>query len=399
MPTGAPTEQASERERLLAWIRLLAEEIGPRRPTSAAEARAAEAVRARLEVRGLDAGLERFDGYATFAAQFGVVLALGVAPALLPRRARLARATLAAASAAGLLTEGGLAATPISDALSRRPSQNLVATIEPAGEAKRTVCLMCHLDTSRSGLMFDPRFTPHLETWLNLQSAACIVQAGEPLLSRARAGRAILAAARAVLAAGLALLAERELRGEDVPGANDNASGAAVVAELALELAASPPGETRVVALMTGCEESGLLGAQAFLRSRVTRDWLFLNVDNVGGPATLRFLRQEGLARKWDADPGLASIAARISTERSDLGLRASEGPIGLTYDATPVLARGGRALTLVAADDGVIPNYHWPSDRPERLDPDSVVRALGVAREIVAAVDRGEADPEGPGS
>ena len=33
-----------------------------------------------------------------------------------------------------------------------------------------------------------------------------------------------------------ALLAERELRGVDVPGANDNASGAAIVAQLAAEL-------------------------------------------------------------------------------------------------------------------------------------------------------------------
>ena len=67
--------------------------------------------------------------------------------------------------------------------------------------------------------------------------------------------------------------------------------------------------------------------------------------------------------------------------------------PIGLTYDVTPVLARGGRGITLVAGDDGVIPNYHWPTDTPENLDPDSLVRALEVARRMVAAVDRGEAD------
>ena len=353
---------------------------------------AAVLVRERLAERGLDAELQAFRGYSTFAAPFAVILALAVAPALVSRRRWIARSALALASAAGLITEGGLIRTPLSDLLSRRPSQNLVATVEPSGERRRTVCLMCHLDTSRSGLMFDPRFVRHLNPWLLAQSAACLVQATEPLLGRVGLGRRLIGAARALLAVGLGVLIERELRGEDVPGASDNASGVAVVSELSLELAASPPEHTRVIVLMTGCEESGLLGAQAFLRSRDTSGWLFLNVDNVGGPATLRYTLREGLATKWDCDPALVAIARGIEDD-GELGLVASDGPIGLTYDVTPVLAAGGRGITLVAGDDGVIPNYHWPTDTPENLDPDSLVRALEVTRRMVAAMDGGHAD------
>lgn len=240
--------------------------------------------------------------------------------------------------------------------------------------------------------MFDPRFARHLNSWLLAQSAACMVQATEPLLGRFALSRRLIGAARALLAAGLGVLIERELRGEDVPGASDNASGVAVVSELGLELAASPPEHTRVVVLMTGCEEAGVLGAQAFLRSHDTTGWLFLNVDNVGGPATLRYTLREGLATKWDCDPALAGIARGIEAE-GELGLAAADGPIGLTYDATPVLAAGGRGITLVAGDDGVIPNYHWPTDTPENLDPDSLVRTLKVARRMVAAIDAGKAD------
>jgi hypothetical protein len=350
-------------------------------------------VRERLREGGLDAELQPFQGYSTFAAPFGVILGLAVAPALIPRRRRAARSALALASAAGLATEGGLIRTPLSDLLARSSSQNVVATVEPRGEVERTVCLVCHLDTSRSGLMFDPRFVRHLNRWLLIQSAALMVQATEPVLGRFGLGRAAIGAARAVLVGGLGLLAERELRGQDVPGASDNASGVAVVSELALELAGSPLEHTRVVALMTGCEESGLLGAQAFLRSRDTSGWLFLNVDSVGGPATLRYTLREGLAVTWDCDPALTGIAAAIARTEPELGLEPSEGPIGLTYDVTPVLARGGRGITLVAGDDGVIPNYHWPSDTTENLDPGSLVRTLEVARRIVAAVDQGAAD------
>jgi di/tripeptidase len=281
---------------------------------------------------------------------------MALAAGALPHRRRLARSLLAAAAAAGLIAEGGLIRTPISEALSRRRSQNLVATIEPVEEAVRTVCLVCHLDTSRSGLLFHPDLVRNLVPFLRAHSAAVLVQGAEPLLARSRLGRLALTGSRTLLAVAAGLLLERELRGEDVPGANDNASGVAVVAQLALELLADRPRHSRIVVLMTGCEEAGMLGAQAFLHSRGTSDWLFVNFDNVGGPATLHYLPQEGIIQKWDADPGLASIAATIARERPDLGLRAAERPIGLTYDATPVLARGGRAITFVGADGGGIP-------------------------------------------
>lgn len=380
-------------ERLLAWIRLLSDEVGPRRPTGSGERRAAELMIERLGERGVRGRLEEFAGFATFGATFGVILALALAPAALPRRRRLLRGVLAAGAAAALAAEGGLVRTPISDLLARHPSQNLVAEIEPRETPERTVCLLCHLDTSRGGLLFHPAFVPHLTAWLGLQSAAVTVQGGEALFGRSGAGRRLLRACRAILALGASLLAERELRGVDAPGANDNASGVAVVAELATELAAAPLRRTRVVVLMAGCEEAGLLGTQAFLRSHDTSAWLFVNVDSVGGPGNLRYLTREGIVQKWSADPALTSIAARLEAEQPELGLRAADAQIGLTYDATAVIARGGRALTLVAEQGGVIPNYHWPTDTAENLDPAVVGRALSATRELVAAIDRGEAD------
>lgn len=391
LAAGAGTAGDASLERALAWIRLLSEEVGPRRPTSAAERRAAELMRGELRRRGLEAQLEPFRGYATFLAPYAVILGAALAPVLLPRRRKGLRAALAAAAAGLLAAEGGLVRTPLSDVLSARESANLVATVEPRREARRTLCLSCHLDTSRSGVMFAPGVVEHLNTIITAQSSAVLAQAWEPLLGRWRAGRAALGAARAVAAAGLALLVERELRGEDVPGASDNASGSAIAACLAAECAHDPPAHTRVVLLMTGCEESGLLGSQSFLRARDTTGWLFLNFDNLGGPATLRFLRREGVLAKWDADPGLVRATERLRERRPELGLEPTDSPAGLTYDSSPVLARGGRALTF-SAQDCTIPNLHLPSDTYEALDPDVIRRALEVGREMIAAVDRGEA-------
>jgi Peptidase family M28 len=376
-------------ERALATIEGLATDIGPRRPTSPAEHRAAELVAEALRRRGLRAVLEPFRGFSTFAAPFGVIATL----ALLKPRSPVLRALCASAAASALLSEGTLKGAPLSRLLSRSPSQNVVATVEPRGEPRRTLVLVSHLDTSRSGLLFHPGTGQLLTPWISAQAVALLVLSAGQLLERAAPGRAAVRAARAFVVAGIALLAERELRGQDVPGANDNASGVSVAVELAAEVAATPLEYTRLVFLATGCEEAGVIGSQAFLDAHESDGWIFLNFDSVGGPATLRYLPREGITRTWPADAGLLAVAKRLARERPELGLAAAEGPIGLTYDATPVLARGGRALTLVAGDDGRIPNYHHATDTPANIDPVTVGRALAVGRAMIEAVDAGEAD------
>ncbi len=202
-----------------------------------------------------------------------------------------------------------------------------MATIEPAGEAVRTVCLVCHLDSSRSGLMFHRRFLPFLHAWIGAQAAAFGIAVAGPLLRRVPLGGRLLAGAYGVLLAGLGILLERELRGADVPGANDNATGVAAVAPWRASSTSEPLASTRVICLFTGCEEAGVLGADAFVRELEAdtedwRSWLFLNFDGVGAPATLRFLRQEGVLSKWPADAHLARIAQEVSERRPELASR-----------------------------------------------------------------------------
>jgi hypothetical protein len=391
------TGTATRHEAALEWVRLLADEIGPRRPTGAAERTAAELVADRLSKRGLTVEHRPFDGYSTFALPYGAALAIALLGMPAARRRPLVASALAAAGAALTSAEDGLVKRPLTRAMARRPSRNLVATIDPRDEAERTICLVCHLDSSRSGLMFHRRFLPFLHAWIGTQAAAFAIAVAGPLLRRMPLGKRVIAGAYGVLIAGLGVLIERELRGVDVPGANDNASGVAAVATLATDLHAEPLSSTRVICLFTGCEEAGVLGADAFVRSEAAgsedwRSWLFLNFDGVGAPATLRFLRQEGVLSKWPADAHLARLAGDLSQRRPELGLEGTTHNAGLTYDTTPVMARGGRAITF-STQDATIPNYHSPTDTAENLDPAALERAIEVGREMLAAIDRGEAD------
>jgi hypothetical protein len=393
MPDGeAAVADPADIETAMATISELAERIGPRRPTGPGERAAAEALAARLRASGLDARAEPFTGYATFAAPFAIILGLALAPEVMPRRWRVRRAALAALAAAGLLSEGSLVRTPISRALSRRQSRNVVATIEPRGESRRTLCLVAHMDSSRSGLIFHPRVVAWMPRWIAASSGLVLLQALlEPLAALAPA-RKLLGLARGGLLASLGLLAERELRGIDVDGANDNASGCGVVVALARRLAADRPRSTRVVVLLTGCEEAGTLGAQAFRDSRDTRGWMFLNIDSVGGAGSVRFLRREGVIAKWRADAGMVAAADRVAERRPELRLAPEDSPAGLTYDSSPIHAAGGRAMTI-SVQDGFIPDLHQPTDVLANVDRDGVGRTLAAGAELVAAIDRGEAD------
>src|SRR6185503_7981511 len=137
-------------------------------------------------------------------------------------------------------------------------------------------------------------------------------------------GKALQAGALWGMVLSLGLLAERELRGVDVPGANDNASGAAVAAQLAAECAANPLEHTDVHLLVTSCEESGLLGAQAYARAhgQDAAGTTFVNFDTVGGDVPLTYILQEGgPARSWPASPRLVQLAEAIARRRPELGL------------------------------------------------------------------------------
>ena len=377
-------------------IDLLAGDVGPRRPASEAERRAAEALHGALRNAGLTVALEDFDGYSTFGLPFGVVMGTAVAPALVPRRRRWLRSALALGAGAALLSEGSLRWTPLSRLLSRRRSQNVVATIEPAGAPQRTLCLMAHVDSSRSGLMFEPRYVGWLGRWITANSLLVAAQAIlEPALGDGRRrGRALLIC-RILLLASLAVLLEREVRGVDVPGANDNASGCGVVCSLAAELAAEPLQATRVVICLSGCEEAGTLGSMAFIRGHETDGWLFLNFDNVGGGGSVRYLRREGVITRWDADPGMVAAAEGVARSHPELRMAAEDSPAGLTYDTSPVHAAGGRALTL-SVQDGFIPNLHLPTDTVDNVDTGGVARTLEAGRALVAAIDAGAADATG---
>ncbi len=137
----------------------------------------------------------------------------------------------------------------------------------------------------------------------------------------------------------------------------------------------------------TGAEETGTWGMQAFLDAHGpdVRGALVINLDNLGSGG-LHMVTEEGMARRYRADRRLLSAGKRVSRE-SELPVR-TRPYRGLSTDATRALARGYRAMSLMAFDiNGRLPHWHWPSDVEEHVDPRNLEHAEAFVTELVRAL------------
>ena len=142
--------------------------------------------------------------------------------------------------------------------------------------------------------------------------------------------------------------------------------------------------EKEVWFVATGAEEVGTCGMQAFLKEYEDdlRDALIINIDNIG-TGSLYWVTSEGMARRYHCDRRLASSARRVAREE-DLPVRGREYR-GLSTDATPALARGFKAMSVMAFDiNGRLPNWHWRTDTAEAVQPENLDLAATFVAKLI---------------
>ena len=170
-------------------------------------------------------------------------------------------------------------------------------------------------------------------------------------------------------------------------GADDNASGAAALLAVARELRARPP-EHDVVLLFPDGEESGLLGARAFVAAPpVPRSSIALDVN-------FDMLSRDTRGELWVAGPGrwpaLRPLMQRLATD-APVRLRIGHDSGTPQEDWTTQSDHGafhaaGIPFLYFGVEDH--PDYHRPSDSPDRVTRAFYVRA---ARTVVEAVRRAD--------
>jgi hypothetical protein len=175
--------------------------------------------------------------------------------------------------------------------------------------------------------------------------------------------------------------------GKVYPGADDNASGVALLLHLAERCVAQPFAHPLLLAFFDA-EELGLKGAQAFVQTpTVPRERIAanLNFDMVSRSAT-RELYIAGPGRWPRLQPLLASVAVK-----APINVRFGHDTGGGQDDWTTQSDHGafhaaGIPFVYLGVEDHA--DYHQPTDTPEKIAPAVLDGVATVARRVLAALD-----------
>ncbi len=161
------------------------------------------------------------------------------------------------------------------------------------------------------------------------------------------------------------------------PGADDNASGVAILLELAAALAAEPAFSRPIIFAVTTGEEAGLLGSRHLLES-LSKSGLpssCINLDTVGrlSDGKLHVLNAE-TAREWRFI--FMGVGHTIGTP-----IEIVQEPLD-SSDQVACIEHGIPAIQLFT---GPTMDYHRPTDTAEKLDIEGMVTVSEATLETVA--------------
>ncbi len=149
------------------------------------------------------------------------------------------------------------------------------------------------------------------------------------------------------------------------PGANDNASGTAVLLETARVLAAD--GDREGVCLVAfAAEEEGLLGSRHFVDS--------LNPEEHQALRGMVNLDMVGVGDEWQLI-GSSQLVDAVDRDAGSVGLdpAPAEMPPGETADQNSFIAAGIPAILIYRSND---PRYHSADDQAQFVEPQSLKEA-----------------------
>jgi len=368
-------------------IQHLTQEVGPRGAATDNERRASRYIRARMASVLDIVSREEFATIQTaawlesgFHAEFVIVYLVSL---LWPLAAFCYGTTmlfLFIAEATGVAI--------LSRLMRQERSQNVVGRLRNP-YATRSIVILAHYDSPRRDFLIrsdTPAGTAVY--WLRFilmvvvvaGAAYAAIGAGPPRLDET------VLAIRTIAAANLCLFVAarlyRESRGQYVAGADDNASGVAVMLRLAEKFAADRPHRTELSFVATGSCHAACGGMHRIVEQRMfdPEKTLFINIQRVahGPPA---YVTREGILKSFDSSVALVEAATAVAD-----GFDAR--PIHMRTpcsEAVVALAHGYRAMTITGGE----PRTVTGTGAEERdVDLDAVGNTASFIEALVRHID-----------
>jgi len=383
-------------DRILSHIRALAVDIGPRGSTTQGERKGAEYCQTAFQRAGLSPVWESYASaksifFPHVLASVGYLLSFAIYP-LAGRLSAVVAFLLTLATLVSELLELGFVDNPLRWLTPKGESQNVHAVIPPAGEHRRDLVLIGHIDTQRTPIFFrTPRW---VEVYKGFTTVAFVLFAFQCLaygLGAVFQWSWIWPATLPSLACALVLMVFF-LQADLTPftaGANDNASAVGMVLSLAEALAQEPLAHTRVYAVCTGCEEVQHYGAINFFkryRAEMKRpSALVFELLGCAGPG---YLNTEGIIIPFHSDPDLRARCERLSQKNPEWGAYPVSISGGNSELADCVRAKVPAITLFGLTRTGVAPYWHQVEDTAEKMDALVLTHATALVWALIAEID-----------
>ncbi len=313
----------------------LAYEIGPRMAGSKGERLAAKYIRRHLRSLGLRVSVQRFD--------FVNILSKMRAASVILAGAFIATLFLPALVSLAVGVVGVVLVLALPHLLPKQGSLNIIGEFRQRRPRKRVV-ITAHYDSAPCTR--DRR----LSIYLRLVLAPLVVVFLLLLALRA----ASLLPAWPVVWTGLAavflptcgaLFITR--KSQVSPGANDNASGVAVMLEAARAAAENPPLDLELNFVALSAEEQGAIGSRELAPKLKAGKTIALNLDMVGAGSRLYLVEGTGLLRRRGTSDELNKSLRKIG-KLLGIKIKSLWAPTA-GFDHVPFVRRGIPATTLTA--------------------------------------------------
>jgi hypothetical protein len=273
-------------------------------------------------------------------------------------------------------------------------SQNVIARYHAEEEPKALYVVTAHYDSGCASPLTDPGVVPLLRP-LHLGTLACMVvvlstcavdtiglfqNIEQPVTDYVRW------TAVGFLACVSLIMFYSSAQGEEIRGANVNASGVTALLRLGERFSETPLRNADVWLVATGSHEAWMSGVRHFLSTQKLdkRTTHLLNIEGIGA-GELRYLTEEGMLHRSTSSAALLSAAEATAGE-----FDAGPGTLRAIPSAAHIpMARGHHALTLMGLDeDGLPPHWNAISDRVTEVSEENIVRAADFGEAILRRLD-----------
>ena len=383
-------------------IQMLAGEIGFRVATTEGEHRAADYIEQEMHSYGLqEIRQEPFPcSTESMSGIFPYIYTILGSSLLAPLTPLLGLTGLLVAPAT-LIGEFRTNKGPITWLTRKGTSHNVIGILPAKSEVKTRIVLLTHYDSVRVRNFMKPHEGKSPQRFaMPLFGLSYLTAIGSSVLgfvARRRKNKTLAqttqrisgVAGAAMVALTTPLLMGQMIPGIDGEGANDNASGVAVLLSLAEQMVQTPLEHTEVWFVATGGEEIGLVGARALAQKhgKALKDAYFFAVDTVGA-GRIHYTVQENFLGRADVSHDVVDILVTASEKGPHSAMPYMLRAGGT--DAGAMLAKNFKAASISClVKDGKFPEINWPTDTRTYVEPETPTKVTAFMKDVLYEIDR----------